>query len=117
MALRLARVLGLEQQPHLDRRQRRVLERARSLDDSPGSSSRRSRGRPPDRNGASWCRPASSVDVALDAGGADDPARRHGQPDVVDAEVGEELGAVWNWWQFQPPSSSTPIFGNHCAMK
>ena len=30
--------------------------------------------------------------VALDAGGADDPAGRHGQADVVDAEVGEELG-------------------------
>ena len=29
---------------------------------------------------------------ALDAGRADDPAVRHRQPDVVDAEVGEELG-------------------------
>jgi hypothetical protein len=24
---------------------------------------------------------------------------------------------AWNWWQFQPASSSTPSLGNHCAMK
>ena len=23
--------------------------------------------------------------------------------------------AAWNWWQFQPVSCRTPIFGNHCA--
>jgi hypothetical protein len=25
--------------------------------------------------------------------------------------------AAWNWWQFQPESSSTPILGNHWARK
>ena len=87
----LARVLPLEEQPHLDGRQRRMLEPRAVLDVV------RAR------------RPGEVVDVflviavgrravrallaaALGAGGPDDPSRRHREPHVVGAEVREELG-------------------------
>ena len=59
---------------------------------SRGSSSTRNRGRRPDSSDGSWCRPASSRRSAFGPRGADHPALRDRQPDVVAAEVGEELG-------------------------
>ena len=87
----LRHVLRLQQQAHVHRGQRRMLEARAPLDVI------RAR------------RPGEIVDVflvvmmrrgavtlvarvALDAGGAHEPAGRHGEPDVVGAEVREELG-------------------------
>ena len=91
MPFRLGGVLRLEQEAHLHRRQRRVLEPRRSLQIV----------------GAG--RPREVVDVLLvvamgrgvvgvvaavapDAGRADRPAAGNRQADVVDAVVGKELG-------------------------
>ena len=61
VAIGLRRVLGLQEQPHLDRRQRRRARSAPSARRSRGSSSRRSRARPPGSSGASSSRRCRGV--------------------------------------------------------
>src|SRR6185436_17935548 len=87
----LSGVLGLEQEPHVHRRQRRMFEAGAVLDvvgaRGPGEvvdvillEAMRRRA------------VAAVPTLALDAGRADDPSRRDGEPHIVAAEVGEELG-------------------------
>ena len=92
MALFLSLVLGLQQQAHLDRRQRGMLE-SRAMLDEVGA------GRPREVVDVLLIEmvdliPLIGGDLPLDAGGAHRPARRHRQPDIVDAKVGEELRRV-----------------------
>ena len=90
-AARPAGVLRLEEQPHRRPAATRVLEALAPLQEvglvvqaksctSSGVVVMR-------RRAVAFVAPA-----ALDPGGADDPSRGHRQADVVDAEVGEELG-------------------------
>jgi hypothetical protein len=91
VAAGLRLVLRLQEQPHLDRRQPGSCERRHVLDEV------RAR-RPGEVVHVGLVvvvrrRPVAEVaQRLLDAGGADDPSGRDGQADVVDAEVGEELG-------------------------
>ena len=92
VALGQVLVLGLHEQADVHRRIARRLEAARSSRRSGGWPSRRSRARPPGGSGRSACRPARRASRAARPVAPTTKPGGQGQRDVVDAEVGEELG-------------------------